>query len=247
MTISLADAVAQIQAGSPAPVIFIDTCSFLDLFRTDESHTKVPYQPRVPHQEIRDAADLLALVNATPEAVHLIVPELVPREYTDHAAAVQAQFGKWTEIHDNNQDWLLEASLSVALALPAPFPVHPHGLAALLRGLADNLLAKARVLERDPVCVDRALHRLINKIRPSHRKEVKDSMNLEQCLELSKRLQVAGFARSRVWVSSNTNDFAQPSSAHIHAELQGDFAAVGLKYFTSFRTALARLRADAEI
>ena len=46
MTVSLADAFARIQGGPPAPVMLIDTCSFLDLFRTDESQTKVPYQPR---------------------------------------------------------------------------------------------------------------------------------------------------------------------------------------------------------
>jgi hypothetical protein len=171
----------------------------------------------------------------------------VPREYSDHAGAIQAQFGKWTELHDRNQDWLLEAGLSVALPLPVPHPVHPYDLATLLRGLADHLLARAQVLERDQACVDRALHRLINKIRPSHRKEVKDSMNLEQCLELSRRLQAVGFTRSRVWISSNTNDFAQPNSSQVHADLQGDFAAAGLKYFTSLRAALGRLRADAEI
>jgi hypothetical protein len=93
--------------------------------------------------------------------------------------------------------------------------------------------------ESDQACVDRALHRLINKIRPSHRKEVKDSMNLEQCLELSRRLQGAGFTRSRVWVSSNTNDFAQPNNSHLPADLQGDFAAAWLKYFTSFRASLS--------
>ena len=53
MTVSLADAFARIQGGPPAPVMLIDTCSFLDLFRTDESQTKVPYQPRGTHQEIR--------------------------------------------------------------------------------------------------------------------------------------------------------------------------------------------------
>jgi hypothetical protein len=247
MTIALADAFSQIQAAAPAPVILIDTCTFLDLFRADESQTRIPYQPRAPHQEIRAAADLLALVNATPGAAHLIVPELVPREYTDHADAIQGQFRKWTELHDRNQDWLVEAGLSVALTLPTPHPVHPHDLAALLRRLADDLLAKALVLERDAVCVDRALRRLIDKIRPSHRKEVKDSMNLEQCLDLSGRLQAVGFTRSRVWVSSNTNDFAQPSSSQIHADLQSDFAGAGLKYFTSLRAALGRLRADAEI
>jgi hypothetical protein len=165
----------------------------------------------------------------------------------DHATAIETQFGKWTELHDKNQDWLVEAGLSVALALPAPHLVHPHGLAALLRGLADGLLVKPLVLERDQACLDRAVYRLINKIRPSHKKEIKDSMNLEQCLELSRRLQVAGFPKSRVWVSSNTNDFAQPKSSHLHADLQGDFTATGLKYFTSFRTTLGRLRADGEL
>jgi hypothetical protein len=70
MTISLAGAFAQIQAGPPAPVILLDACSLLDLFRTDESQTKVPYQPRSPHQEIQDAADFLARVNAAPGVVH---------------------------------------------------------------------------------------------------------------------------------------------------------------------------------
>ena len=247
MTISIADALAHIQAQPPVPVILIDTCTFLDLFRVDETPTKLPFQPSVPHQEIRAAADLLDLLTALPNAAHLIVPELIPREYADHANTIQTKFGEWTEAHDRNQDWLIEASLCVTLALPVPYSVHPHGLAAMLRTLADNLLAKARVLDRDQPCLERAVHRLINKVRPSHRKEMKDSMNVEQCLELSRRLQNVGFPRSRVWVSSNTNDFAQPSSSLVHTDLQGDFALAGLKYYTSLRAALGHLRAAGEI
>jgi hypothetical protein len=66
MTISLADAFAQIQAGPLALVILIDTCSLLDLFRTDESHTKVPYQPRAPHQEIWEAAGKIRVGDIRP-------------------------------------------------------------------------------------------------------------------------------------------------------------------------------------
>ncbi len=73
-------------------------------------------------------------------------------------------------------------------------------------------------------------------------------MNLEQCLELSHRLQSAGFVKSRVWVSSNTNDFAQgPTSTQLNSELQGDFTAAGLEYFTSLRGAFYYLRGRAEI
>jgi hypothetical protein len=242
MTISIADASALIQSKDPAPVILVDTCNFLDIFRSD------PAKPRVPHQEIRAAADLLDLLTATPDAVHLLVPELIPREYTDHANPIQTKFGEWTELHDANQDWLAEACLSVALVLPTPHMVHPHGIAALLRGLADALLAKAGVLQRDQACLGRAVQRLIKKMRPSHKKEMKDSMNLEQCLELSYRLRIVGFPKSRVWVSSNTNDFAQTAtSSHLHADLEDDFTTAGLTYFTSLRAALGHLRAVGEI
>jgi hypothetical protein len=243
MTISIADAVAHILAQA-APVILIDTCSFVDLFRRDERRA----QPRVVAQEIRAAADLLDLVTNFPDEAHLIVPELIPREYADHASREEGQFWNWTSFHDENQIWLFDASACVALALPAPQPVHPHDLAARLRALADNLLGKAKVLERDQACLDRAVTRLINKTRPSHKKEMKDSMNLEQCLELSRRLQSHGFTKSRVWVSSNTNDFAQEStSSQLHSDLQGDFTATGLKYFTSLRAAFGHLSGLGEI
>ena len=199
-------------------------------------------------QEIRAAADLLDLLTATPDAAHLIVPELIPREYTDHADAIQRAFGVWTELHVTNQGWVFDAFACVALTLPAPNPVHPHGLAARLRALADNLLRKAKVLERNQACLHRAVVRLIHKTRPSHKKEMKDSMNLEQCLELSRRLQSQGFTRSRVWVSSNTNDFAQEStSSQLHSALQGDFTAAGLKYFASLRAAFGHLSGLGEI
>ncbi len=151
MTISIGDGpVAQIMCPrhvrAPVKIILVDTCNFLDLFRSD------PAKPRVSEQEIRAAADFLDLLTATPDAAHVIVPELIPREYTDHADAIQKAFGGWTELHDTNQGWVFNASTCVALTLPAPNPVHPHGLAARLRALADNLLGKAKVLERDQAC-----------------------------------------------------------------------------------------------
>ncbi len=47
-------AVAQIIAQC-APVIILDTCNFLDLFRRDTTRQ----QPRIPAEEIRIASELL--------------------------------------------------------------------------------------------------------------------------------------------------------------------------------------------
>ena len=236
-------AVATILA-TPAPVLVFDTCSFLDLFRRD-----IPrQQPRVSSGEINAAAEILQLVTARPEAAHLVVPELVPGEYADHAKRIEDEFEDWFRFHDENQDWLAEAPLWIGLALPAPLPVHPFGIQASCRKLAEDLLAKAMVLARDQACLDRAVVRLIAKRRPSHKKEMKDSMNLEQSLELSHQLQIAAFAPARVFVSSNTNDFAATAtSSVVHPDIQGEFAAAGLEYFTSLRAALGALRARGQL
>lgn len=238
MRLSLAAAFAYLQARVPAPVLFVDTCIFLDLFRSDRAG------PRAPHLEIQAAANLLGLAAA--DAAHLVVLELVPREYHDNAATVSAGFENWAELHDTNQEWLVEAGREVSLTLPPPRLVRPLGIGALLRGLAERLLAKAVVLERDPGCLERAVQRLISKARPSHKKEMKDSMNLEQCLSLSRRLETDGFPRSRVWVSSNINDFAEPTSSLLHPDLQEEFVEAGLQYSTSLRAALGTLRTAGE-
>jgi hypothetical protein len=154
----------------------------------------------------------------------------------------------WFGFHDQNQEWLAEASLWVGVAIPTPTLVQPLDLEIALRKLAEDLLAQSTVLARDPICLDRAVARLIAKRRPSHKKEMKDSMNLEQCLELSAQLRDAGFARPRVFVSSNTNDFAETStSSKLHSDLQAEFGAVSLEYFPSLRAAVGSLRARGQL
>ncbi len=225
----------------PAPVILFDTCSLLDLFRP------AGQKPRVPAGEIRSAAEILRLVIGQPDAAHLVVPELVPGEYADHADRIEKEFKGWFRIHDENQEWLAEAALWIGHQLPAPQAIQQFCIQAGCRRLADDLLSRSIVLERDPPCLERAIARLIAKRRPSHEKEIKDSMNLEQSLELSRRLSNLGYAQSRVFVSSNTNDFAAANSTAVHPDLKPELLAVGLEYFTSLRAALGALRAKGQL
>jgi hypothetical protein len=242
MTTILA-AVARIIA-QPAPVLILDTCNFLDLFRRDPARQ----QPRVPAEEIRFAAELLQRAIDQPEAVHLIVPELVPGEYADHADRIEREFDDWLGAHDRNQTWLAAAAPWVGTSVPSPTAVRPLGLHAEFRRLATDLLARAVVLDRDQSSLDRAVARLIAKRRPSHRKEIKDSMNLEQSLELCSRLRSGGFTRPVAFISSNTNDYAATStSPRLHNDLQAEFSAVSLEYFPSLRAAVGSLRVRNEL
>jgi hypothetical protein len=86
MTISLADAFTQIQAAPLAPVILLDTCSLLDLFRTDESQTKVPYQPRAPHEVIRLEHQVFHSAVANTLAAHAVAPRTTSRSARSRSA-----------------------------------------------------------------------------------------------------------------------------------------------------------------
>jgi hypothetical protein len=240
---SISDVVVQIVA-RPAPIIIVDTCNFLDLFRCDSNRQ----QPRVPAQEIRIASELLELVTGSPDALYLLVPELVPGEFGDHATRIEGEFDRWLKFHDDNQDWLATASPWVGTTLPTSAAVGPFRLHVNFRRLANELLARSLVLDRDPTCLNRAVARLVAKRRPSHSKEIKDSMNMEQALELCSRLRVEGFALPAVFISSNTRDYGEgTTSSQLHIDLRGEFAAVSLEYFPTFRAAVGSLRSRAEL
>ena len=214
----------------PAPVVIIDTCSLLDLFRQDDKG-----RPR-PLEELQTALALLSRARDRPPGVHLVVPELVPGEYRDNADGLPRLLANLLDAQDAVAGWAASAAGLFGTTY-TPSPVGPLGLAARCRRLADELLATAVVLARDRGCLDRALDRVVGKRRPSHAKEIKDSMNLEQAFDLSRTLRAGGFAPRSHFVSSNTRDFAvTTSSPQVHPDLAPDFQAAGLSYAVNLRS-----------
>ncbi len=76
---------------------------------------------------------------------------------------------------------------------------------------------------------------------------MKDGRILGHALQLSARLTAAGYPNSRVLVSSNRSDFADPFATLFHPDIAPHAAAAGLRYAVSLEAALADLRAAGEI
>jgi len=70
---------------------------------------------------------------------------------------------------------------------------------------------------------------------------VKDSTIIEECLEMSRRLQTAGFSRKRVFCTSNRRDYCEAGSRR-HPSLAVDFGAVGLVFATSLPWAVNEIK-----
>ncbi len=86
-----------------------------------------------------------------------------------------------------------------------------------------------------------AINRVFTKSRPSHKREVKDSIHLEHCLALARRLRQNGFAERIVFASANKNDYGPAVGTQPHADLQADFAAVQMTYFERLSLGIAHL------
>ncbi len=180
-----------------APVVFLDTCVLLDVVRA-------PLRNAAGNVEA--ATEILTGANRTPPTVYPVIACPTPTEWIAHIdEAVQDC--------ENAVNSVGAVSASCTfVGLPALGP-SPAGLATLpdrLRTLSRNLLDASILLDKDCEALSRAIDRIIIGLKPARKggQGAKDAAILEHAVSLVDALLVGGFAGHRVFVSSNTGDFA---------------------------------------
>ena len=71
--------------------------------------------------------------------------------------------------------------------------------------------------------------------------EIKDSTILEECLEVCRLLQAAGFPRKRLFCTSKTDDYCDATKS-LHPALAAEFGPVGLGFATNLPWAVHELK-----
>ncbi len=235
--IAVAQAVADLIA-TPKPVLFLDTCTLLDIVRI----VQAPQRDLTP--TVRAGVELLALSAAG--SVQLLVQDIVPDEWHENLPAARGDGER--AVLAFTATWQIAADLG----LPAPpLPVLPPGiLIDELEKLSHELLTAANVLRRDHDGMSWAINRVASKKKPFSGNKggaVKDCYILGHALRLSTLLADNGYAQWRVLVSSNRSDFAAPNAAVFHTDIATEAAAAGLRYAVSLEAAVTALRAAGEI
>src|SRR5262245_48518831 len=134
--------------GSPAPVLFLDTCVLLDIVRAPR---------RNKASEVRVARALLTAVRKTPKTIHLLVGSPTQTEWTDHIVETEAECN--AAVDGCNA----VSAICGYMTLPtvAPLPAGVLGLPALLRSLSADLLAAAVPISHNAAALKRAVDRVI--------------------------------------------------------------------------------------
>jgi hypothetical protein len=210
---------------SDYPILILDTCIFLDIIRST-------------HRGLKDYAEharhLLRLVTAAPPSCGLVVASIVPDEWNRHAQKVT------DEVNDHYAAMEAQSSgfhdACQVLGIPLSFgraSYRAAGAAEGLRDLSKQLLGHALRLDAEPQTMSGAYNRAVRNIPPSRKGgQIQDCTITEEALALCRKLAGSGFARKRVFCTSNVTDYCEPGKK-IHPALAVEFNSVGLVFTTN--------------
>ncbi len=230
---SIADTATRLAAAG-VPVLFLDTCSILDVIRAPV---------RGLAGCIEAASELLAMATAAAPLCNLVVGSFVPTEWDDHDESVLNTLITHLDRMDEqaNHFHSLCGHLGIALVFGRA-QYAASGLAKCAHDLSRQLLHAAVALDAHHETMTRAYARVVTKRRPCRKgSELKDCTIFEECLELCRLLQKASFPQKLVFCSSNTEDYCEPKVIP-HPDVDTDCAAVGLRFTTTLPWAVSELK-----
>jgi hypothetical protein len=219
----------------PKPVLFFDACDILNIVRCLED--------KQAHR-VYKAAKLVAQLAQNPDCLQLVTSFVVEMEFQQTLQHEQTKVEKHLRLLDEQIQHVYEAwnYFSQPLAGNAPRFAGPPDLVAPLVDLAGQILRQTLILDTDSACEKRALQRVFNRVRPSHKKEIKDSIHLELCQEFVRQLRSSGFGERCFFVSYNKNDYCTDKfDPKLHPDLVPEFDALNLEFFWEFERALSEL------
>ncbi|MGC8644008.1 MAG: hypothetical protein ACP5XB_29465, partial [Isosphaeraceae bacterium] len=180
--------------GAELPVLFLDTCVLLDIIRA-------PLRPAQLRGCLQAALELRHLAGVPPIRCLLVVASFVPGEWLTHAEAEVQNLR--AHLNDFDEEASLLHGFCNLVGITPSFPKPEYGVLSLAEKLHDvsrQLLDGSLSLEPDHACIIRAYGRATTYSPPSRKGgEVKDSTIVEECLEVSRRLEAADFLPKKVF------------------------------------------------
>jgi hypothetical protein len=215
------------------PVLFVDTCILLDIIRsTDRCLRDYPVR----------ASELLEMITSTPPKCLLILSSIVPHEWRTNARSVTEEVERHLIKMEEQASHFHDACEALGIAAAFGRPSYAGlGLAESLRDLSGRFLDNSICLDPDDESRVRAIKRVITNTPPARKgREVMDCVIIEEYLAVCRSLQAAGFARKRVFSTSNTDDYCEPGKK-IHPSLALEFGPVGLSFTKNLAWAVHEL------
>lgn len=203
-------------SNSSAPVLFIDTCIFLDILRST-------FRDNIHVDAIAAALSLIKMSEIDPAKVWLLTNETVHAEWGDNIINVKQELEKEVKSLERTREKLVIAA-NVILKIE-----HPYGqkmtsinLQGHLENLSRNLLSHCLITEQDYNHCAMGMQRSIKCLPPAKKgkSEPKDCVIFEAFLDISEKVRKLGYRKEIYFVTSNSNDYGKANNPFITKELK---------------------------
>ena len=200
---------------SSVPILFIDTCIFLDILRS-------VFRDNIHVGAIESALNLMKLSESDPCKVWLLTNEMVLNEWNDNIANVEQELEKELRKQEHLRKNLVIAA-NVILKIDHTYgqemtSLNLHGH---LKNLSHNLLRHCLLIKREDSHDVKGMLRVSRCLAPAKKgkPEPKDCVILEAFLDISEKVRALGHNGKIYFVTSNTNDYGKANAPFIIEEL----------------------------
>lgn len=218
---------------NPAPILFFDTCSILDIVRAS-------YRKSVATREISSASHLIKMASGNAPKVWLSTNETVYEEWHANISAVKLELCNEIERADFARSrFISTANLLHGASYDIGQDIRSLDLPNHLESLSENFLSACWKVKIQDTHSIKAMHRIRKYLAPARRGkfEPKDCEIFESFLDVASRIRAKGITENICFITANRDDYGEPLSQK--EPIAKDLADVEAKYLNSLSWALA--------
>jgi hypothetical protein len=217
---------AAVIAAKGTPVVYVDTCSILDLIRG---------QRDVFNSDQAGAA--VYLVGLAEEGrLTLALPEQVITEFTSNA--VEVRLGGERSINDVSRKvaHIFATMQAYGLAIPALPQISGVEYVTAADAVINRLLTAAVLFSRTAEATEKAMQRVVDGRAPatSAKQSAKDCLVVESVFEVLSLARAAGFVAPAYFLSANVTEYGDVTKRVLHPDLTSEFEALSMAFAKNY-------------
>jgi len=217
----------------PAPVLFLDTCTILDVLRA-------PCRETIAVEEISAAMTLVKLNKLPTPGVWLVSNETVHGEWTANLDTVKTELERESKKIERLRSRLVDAvDIVYGRTHEIGHRIEHLKLSEHLENLSRQLLSVSQKVKIANSHSLNAMNRVRKYMAPAGRgkQEAKDCEIFEAFLDVGRTLRTRGFADSICFVTANSDDYGKPTEPK--NPLETELLGIDARYVGSLSWALA--------
>lgn len=202
-------------AARRGPVVYVDTCSIIDLIRGLRD------KPKDNHNVVHAKAAMHIIKLAELKKLTIILPQQVLNEFRDNFADAREKALNSLKRLNEEKTYLLEIKKIYGAEVPGIPDVSLEQFAAICDKVVDRLRAVAVVSETTVAAKTKAADRTLRGQAPAttSKQSFKDCLVLESCYATLATARAMNFDASAFFLSSNVSEYYQHDSSPKLGEL----------------------------